>query len=127
MKIPESQCFLRGIVWGAFIASVFFQFGFAIFFANVLEFWLGDGGGLQILHKRRMQIYKHYRRIIGRQVIGNESVLLDCSIFFLQINLAFVHFVAIFATSGKGGANHRHLPVPQGGVHIQVCTPSIFL
>ena len=82
LKIPESQCFLRGIVWGAFIASVFFQFGFAIFFANVLESWLGDGGGLQILHKRRMQIYRHYRRIIGRQVIGNESVLLDCSIFF---------------------------------------------
>ncbi len=51
LKIPESQCFLRGIVWGAFIASVFFQFGFAIFFANVLEFWLGDGGGLQILTK----------------------------------------------------------------------------
>jgi hypothetical protein len=31
-----------------------------------------------------MQIYKHYRRIIGRQVIGNESVLLDCSIFFCK-------------------------------------------
>ena len=112
---------------GGFYCKCFFSVWICNFFANVLEFWLGDGGGLQILHKRRMQIYRHYRRIIGRQVIGNESVLLDCSIFFLQINLAFVHFVAIFATSGKGGANHRHLPVPQGGVHIEVCTPSIFL
>ena len=32
LKIPESQWFFEGIVLGAFIASVFFQFGFAIFY-----------------------------------------------------------------------------------------------
>ena len=31
LKIPESQWFFEGDCMGAFIASVFFQFGFAIF------------------------------------------------------------------------------------------------
>lgn len=31
LKIPESQCFLRGIVWGAFIASVFFSLDLQFF------------------------------------------------------------------------------------------------
>lgn len=95
-------------------------------FTNALESWLGDGGGLQILHKRRMQIYRHYRRIIGWQVIGNEFVLLDCSIFFLQINLAFVHFVAIFATSGKRGANHRRLTFHKGVCILRYAHPLYF-
>ncbi len=50
LKIPESQCFFEGDCMGAFIASVFFSLDLQ-FFTNVLEFWLGDGGGLQIRHK----------------------------------------------------------------------------
>ena len=47
----------EGDCMGGLLLQVFFSVWICNFFANVLEFWLGDGGGLQILHKRRMQIY----------------------------------------------------------------------
>ena len=45
LKIPESQCFLRGIVWGAFIASVFFSLDLQ-FFCKCLGVLVGRWWGI---------------------------------------------------------------------------------